>query len=128
MIYFAQAKKNGLVKIGCSTKPFERIKYIYVEGIRKKLRMLKIIKGDFDTERQIHRILNRSQAWSEWFFPTKEVISFIENQEGITYNRIKIPIPDKEIDEFLENIFENSYIPYKYRDKKIRVKPTFLEN
>lgn len=99
MIYFVQ-KEDGLIKIGV-TKNFRiRARALkYEHGA--SLKILKLITGDFKTEKYLHKMFKTYRADSEWFRPEKELIQFIESQTPLNENRDSTP---KEITELGRNL------------------------
>lgn len=82
MIYAARRKSDGMIKIGCSKYPSQRIRTLHLE-------MVAVWEGSFDEERRVHKLLYPSccnKKWTrkgrpigsrEWFHPTRRVLSYI---------------------------------------------------
>lgn len=76
MIYVIQAGDQGPIKIGFAINPKNRISQLQTAN-PKKLRILKIINGGSDTEREIHKRLSAYRMNGEWFQPCAEVMHYI---------------------------------------------------
>ena len=66
MVYFILNKANGLVKIGCSKDPKERIKSLMWE-YKTPLDLHKVIEGSFRTEKYLHNKYKSFRVRGEWF-------------------------------------------------------------
>lgn len=107
MIYFAKANLSGLIKIGHSGHIESRLKDISRQ-VGEGVELIRFIEGERKKERAIHRILGEFRSHGEWFFPTPEVLEFIEtaetfeleNIEGL--QRVTIAIPDDVADLVIE--------------------------
>jgi len=66
MVYFILNKANGLVKIGCSKNPKERLKGLISEH-KTPLELYKVINGDFKSERYLHNKHKSFRVKGEWF-------------------------------------------------------------
>lgn len=76
-VYFIQAGDNGAIKIGYTDNVNKRLKQIQT-GNPYKLNLLKVINGNYETERTIHKLFSKDRLEGEWFTPTKELLKFID--------------------------------------------------
>ena len=81
-VYFALAE-TGLIKIGCSVNPRQRVITLASEtGVRHRL--LAQICGSTRLENHIHRHLASSLSHREWFRPTLNVLAMVADiQSGV---------------------------------------------
>jgi hypothetical protein len=84
MIYFIQAGPGGPIKIGYAIDVQVRVKQLQT-GSHEELVTLKSIPGDKKREMAIHKALSVYRKQGEWFHPTGEVLSFIEQLDGAEY-------------------------------------------
>src|SRR5260370_13196069 len=81
MIYFVQANKLKLIKIGRTnaTNLIERLKMMQI-GSPDRLTILATIDNDFDYggESKIHKKFKYLKEYGEWYRPEKELLDFIE--------------------------------------------------
>lgn len=77
-VYFIESPDLGLVKIGVSTDPCDRLKSLQTAHPRK-LYLRAVIPGDSEVERSIHKKFSHLQEMNEWFRMTDEILSFVEN-------------------------------------------------
>ena len=66
MIYFIQAGDNGPVKIGYSINPEKRLQALQTSH-PQKLRMITVIDGDRDLEKELHEYFSDESVSGEWF-------------------------------------------------------------
>jgi len=75
-IYFIQAE-NGLIKIGYTYNVRHRLR-----GLRAcsplKLELLLVLDGDRISEKAFHKRFAKDRKHGEWFFPSVELLSFID--------------------------------------------------
>lgn len=91
MIYFMQAERTGLVKIGYSSKIKQRR-----QGLQAKygpLAVLCVIKGNLYTERDLHQKFSLDRVTGEWFRASSDLVGAIELlvMTGQTIDFDKIP-------------------------------------
>ncbi len=83
-IYFARESKHGLIKIGTSINPKDRIKSIPSQNGNRfgKMELMMVVDGSYEEEKFFKQLFKRSRfdpSFSqEWFYPTREVMSTIE--------------------------------------------------
>src|SRR3990167_418824 len=65
-IYFIQVGDDGPVKIGYSTNPKERCRYLQSLHF-EKLKIIREIDGDFRAERYFHKRFLSNKLRGEWF-------------------------------------------------------------
>jgi hypothetical protein len=75
-VYIAQSELTGLVKIGYTANPRERMRQL-------NCKLLGLLRGDRRLERELHvRFEQAAHARSEWFSPDEELLQLAqENQE-----------------------------------------------
>ena len=81
MLYFIQAKKTRLIKIGFSTNPKDRCR-ILKSFNADSLRILKIIKGNRTGENDLHKRFRKYRHHNEWYYPNQEILDFIEETDS----------------------------------------------
>jgi len=99
MIYFIQASKSRLIKIGCTSNVRERVWDIR-RSSPEDINILKIIRGSFKDETELHKKFKSLNEYSEWYSPGKDLLDFIEKLEGVPYDDspskiIRFEIPDE---------------------------------
>jgi hypothetical protein len=73
-VYFARA--GGMMKIGCSRLPVERLKQIG-EWVPFKVELAAVLHGAFDTEAALHSHFGASWSHLEWFHVTPEMEAMV---------------------------------------------------
>lgn len=81
MIYFIQAEKTGLIKIGYSNNPKERC-FILKSSNADNLCILKIIEGNRRGESELHKKFRKFKHHNEWYYPNKEILNFIAETDS----------------------------------------------
>ena len=81
MIYFIQAEKTGLIKIGYSNNPKERC-FILKSSNADNLCILKIIEGNSRGESELHKKFRKFRHHNEWYYPNKEILNFIAETDS----------------------------------------------
>ena len=77
-VYFIQEGSEGLIKIGKSSSPKDRIRNLKTGNTSGfKFNFLGMIDGDISTESRIHKKFSDIRVTGEWFSPTNELTSFI---------------------------------------------------
>ena len=84
MIYFIQEGENGPIKIGYSNDPEQRLRKLQ-DGNPELLKLIAVIPGDRQRERDAHRNLEPFRCRGEWFRPNGEVFDYIERAERVDY-------------------------------------------
>jgi hypothetical protein len=77
-IYFVQAEVGGLLKIGFSTDPSDRLRHLQT-GSPERLVLLHVMAGTPAIERWLHERFAHLRVHGEWFFPANELISLIND-------------------------------------------------
>ena len=85
MIYFIQASKSKLIKIGCTSNVRQRV-WDLRRSFPEDINILKIIKGSFKDETELHKKFKSLNEYNEWYNPGENLLDFIEKLEGIPYN------------------------------------------
>ena len=80
-VYFAR-RADGLIKIGSSMKPLERLKQLST-GAAEDLDLLGHMDGSTAMERHFHSRFKSCQKHGEWFEPTTALRSFIQSMVGL---------------------------------------------
>lgn len=76
-VYFIKAKCEGNpIKIGYSIDPKKRLKSLQTAS-PVKLKLVKAIPGNRDTERNLHRRFKKYRIRGEWF-KSEKLLSFIK--------------------------------------------------
>jgi hypothetical protein len=74
-VYFARAA-GGPIKIGLSRSPQLRIDHL-ATGSPEDLRLLAVVPGNRERERQLHERFAAHRVRGEWFAPEPELLDFI---------------------------------------------------
>jgi Meiotically up-regulated gene 113 len=77
MIYFIQAGENGPIKIGLAIQPETRKKKLQTAHY-EELRIIGILDGNEETEKQLHMQFAEYRIRGEWFHPSHEILQFID--------------------------------------------------
>jgi T5orf172 domain len=75
-VYFIQAKRCKLIKIGASENPKVRLRSLQNSG-PDELTLLAIMPGGIEMEQKLHRLFASARQHGEWFKPTKRLRTFI---------------------------------------------------
>ena len=79
-IYFLQVGSDGPIKIGYTISPIkQRIRALQTISPHI-LRWIGVFGGTRDDERAAHRLLQNSSLRGEWFYPTVEVLAFVQEK------------------------------------------------
>jgi hypothetical protein len=76
-IYFVQGESGGPIKIGHSIDPEKRIKELQT-GYPDMLKLLFMIPGSEERERQVHKMLSKHRLNGEWFRPDAELLEKVQ--------------------------------------------------
>jgi len=76
MIYFIQQGIDGPIKIGTTDDINKRIATLQT-GSPHKLRLIGVIEGDQEKERQLHNFFSAYRLTGEWFAPDKMMFDYI---------------------------------------------------
>lgn len=76
-VYFVQATRCRLIKIGYSDEPLVRLRSLRMSG-PDELTLLAVKRGDMADERELHATFARFRLHGEWFKPSKRLLRFIE--------------------------------------------------
>lgn len=77
-VYFLYCREANRVKIGFSDNNKARLKN-HTTSCPFPLDVLKIIPGDFETEKQLHKRFKHLRRHLEWFEATEELLSYIQS-------------------------------------------------
>jgi hypothetical protein len=78
IVYFIQGRKLGLIKIGIAWSARERMKSLQT-GSPDELILLATESGGSERERELHNLFSSSRSHGEWFYPTEELMRYIED-------------------------------------------------
>ena len=102
--YFIQGEKTGLIKIGESIDPMDRIMTLQV-GSPDKLIMLKFVDSNTYPENELHQRFKHSRRHGEWFYPDPDLIRFINLLKPFV--EAKSPDLSTENQEDTQNLIED---------------------
>jgi hypothetical protein len=91
VVYFVRQGRKGPVKIGTTTRIYERLKELET-GTSFRLRLLASEPGDRDRERELHRRFAPAHMRGEWFWPTPELVDYIRSIGGNMENGVILPL------------------------------------
>lgn len=77
-VYFLQAEGDGLIKIGRTINPDKRVRELQTLA-PSPLKLLALVEGGKDREREIHEMFVDARSHGEWFEPTPQLLRFIQN-------------------------------------------------
>lgn len=79
MIYFAEASdtNNRFIKIGYSAEPRRRVQSLQA-SCPMQVKLLGVLPGNKDTERQFHREFRRHRIRGEWYHPHEDLLDTIK--------------------------------------------------
>lgn len=72
-VYFAQRRRNGLIKIGWSRSVTGRLRAM-------KAKILGAVSGDRSTEKGLHKRFDHLRVRGEWFKPGDDLLTFIRSR------------------------------------------------
>ena len=84
-VYFLQAKDNGLIKIGFTSNLKSRLSDLSSMS-PVPLELLAFTEGGADYEHELHSTFSEHRSHGEWFYPSDELIEFIESIKGTNQN------------------------------------------
>lgn len=85
MIYFIQREPCGLVKIGCSRRPLQRLQGLQAAH-PERLRLFRLLRGARDEERYVHDLFAAHRVRGEWFCFDSSML----DETGLD----DVPVPD----------------------------------
>jgi len=77
-VYFLQARPMSLIKIGSSSDPIKRVRDLRRTS-PEPLNVIRIIWGDYTSERILHGKFDEERQHGEWFSPSFRLTSFIHS-------------------------------------------------
>jgi hypothetical protein len=77
MIYFIQDGDDGPIKIGYSDDVARRVRDLST-STHNKLQILLVISGEREQEDQLHERFGFAHKRGDWFWPVKDLLSFID--------------------------------------------------
>lgn len=80
-VYFLQASRSGLIKIGHSSDVESRIASLRT-GSPEPLVLLAVMAGGREVEQGLHARFAGARVRGEWFRATGELVAFIEGVKG----------------------------------------------
>ena len=87
MVYFIQAGENGPIKIGTSTVPQIHLDRLQ-QGNHEELNLVAEIPGERNLEKKVRADLEAFERGRQWFYPTDEVLDYIEKMQLIEYDMV----------------------------------------
>lgn len=75
-VYFIQSSHGGPIKIGFSTNPEHRLATLQTANPHP-LKLLAVLPGIKETEKDLHAMFGRSKHHGEWYEATRDLIRFI---------------------------------------------------
>jgi hypothetical protein len=87
MVYFIQAGENGPIKIGTSTVPQIHLDRLQ-QGNHEELNLVAEIPGERNLEKKVRADLEVFERGRQWFYPTDEVLDYIEKMQLIEYDMV----------------------------------------
>ena len=87
MVYFIQAGENGPIKIGASTVPQIHLDRLQ-QGNHEELKIVAAIPGERNLEKKVRADLEAFKRERQWFYPTDEVLDYIEKMQLIEYDMV----------------------------------------
>lgn len=93
-VYFIKADNTGLVKIGKSVNPKNRLKELQT-GSANKLNIIKTIDGGVYLEQAIHAYFAHLRKHGEWFKPDTEMRKFLNGDINLYLDNIYDETKDK---------------------------------
>lgn len=103
MIYFIQEGSDGPVKIGLSNDPGRRLQQLKT-GSSKPLRLLAVIEGNANKERELHTAFREFSINSEWFKPVTDIFLYISRMAPEALAIVECPVCEMQ---YLPNIAED---------------------
>jgi len=103
MIYFIQEGDNGPVKIGFSNDPGRRLQQLKT-GSSKPLKLLAVIEGDANKEKELHASFQEFHISGEWFKPVTEIFLYISSMAPGTFKIVECPVCEMQ---YLPNVAED---------------------
>lgn len=74
--YFIQRQNDNLIKIGYSSRVYERSQHIALE-VKSPVTVLGVIKGGITLEKLLQRMFEASHVTGEWYEPKAELLQYI---------------------------------------------------
>ncbi len=87
MVYFIQAGENGPIKIGASAVPQIHLDRLQ-QGNHEELKIVAEIPGERNLEKKVRADLEAFERGRQWFYPTDEVLDYIEKMQLIEYDMV----------------------------------------
>ncbi len=75
-VYFVRAESTGLIKIGFTRDLRHRLRTLVAQS-GDRLAVLGVLKGNRDTEKELHTRFQELRSHYEWFKPGEELVSYI---------------------------------------------------
>lgn len=76
-IYFIENLFNSEIKLGVSSDIDTRLKQISSD-IKSPVKLIKLINGDEQKEKELHKRFSNDRVHGEWFKPSDELLDFIK--------------------------------------------------
>ena len=82
LVYFIQSNTQGAIKIGASADPEARLEALLPSLPFVELKLLATIEGGYKKESELHKKFDTYRIKNEWFRPSNELLSYIEQIKG----------------------------------------------
>ena len=83
-LYFIQGEMTRLIKIGQTCHHPHQKLYEFQNASPDKLRLLKVAHAGKGYEKQLHLQFASNRAHGTWFYPSQELMEFIESLKGLS--------------------------------------------
>ena len=83
-VYFLQSQTLGLVKIGSANNVARRLDQLRT-ACPDELRLIAVINGDVEAERQLHKKFARLRVRGEWFHPGEDLMRYIDSVDKLSW-------------------------------------------
>ncbi len=90
VVYFVQRESDGAIKIGFSGCFEYRLNNLK-STTGEKFKILGIIEGDREIEKEMHLKFGNSRILGEWFKPSDSLLSYIISRKGDFLNLADLP-------------------------------------
>lgn len=108
-VYFIGSKEQGIVKIGYSKNPLQRLKQLQTSS-PYFLELFGTVEGDLITEQELQDQFSHYNMVGEWFEYSSELEGFIEHMNEIKPNMVTVSayqdaVEKKQITYFKEGFW-----------------------
>ena len=82
-VYLALSPKTGLLKIGASRNPYQRLASLSNDD-NGKMNLLHAFEGSFVCEKKTHKLFAAHRSHGEWFHRSSEIYQWFDQHEMAT--------------------------------------------